>query len=249
MKKIAFISDVFFAFFVGSLFTLCFFRFLRLSFWLSFFLAAFCGGLTAFSTWAILSSKRNRLFLKKADEAEKEKLLFHLALLSDKEKTDFFQNVLSKANPTQRAGHLRLSSPTEFFFLHFKLSPVTPDDVANYARLKTAKQKILLCSQIPDEVLPLCARLHIDVRSGTRIYDFLKTENALPQNYLGEEDPAARRKHRFRLWLSKNNAKRFLLCGGLILLSSFLTPFPIYYIVFGAILLCAAVFVRIFGRE
>ncbi|MBQ9113712.1 MAG: hypothetical protein IJY05_02190 [Clostridia bacterium] len=249
MKKIAFISDVFFSFFVGSLFTLCFFRFLRLTFWLSVFLSAFCGGLTAFSAWAILSSKRNRLFLKKSDEAEKEKLLFHLALLSDKEKTDFFQNVLSKTNPTQRVGHLRLSSPTEFFFLHFKLSSVTPDDVANYARLKTAKQKILLCSTIPDEVLPLCERLHIDVRSGTRVYDFLKTENALPENYLGEEDPSTRHKHRFRLCFSKNNAKRFLLCGGLILLSSFLTPFPFYYIVFGAILLFTAVFVRIFGRQ
>lgn len=248
MKKIAFISDVFFSFLVGSLFALCFFRFLLLDFWLALFLSAFCGGLTAFSAWAILSSKRNRLFLAKSDEAEKEKLLFHLALLSDKGKTDFFQNVLSKTNPTQRVGHLRLSSPTEFFFLHFKLSSVTPDDVANYARLKTSKQKILLCSTISDDVLPLCERLHIDVRTGARVYDFLKTEDALPKNYLGEEDPSNQRKRRFQLWFSKHNAKRFLLCGGLILLSSFLTPFPFYYIIFGGILLCIAIFVRFFGR-
>ena len=249
MKKTAFISDVLFSFFVGSLFTLCFFRYLRFPLLLALFLASFCGGLTAFLTWAALSSKRNRFFLKKSDEAEKEKLLFHLALLSDKEKTDFFQTALSKANPAQRVGRLRLSSPTEFFFLHFKLSPVTPDDVANYARLKTAKQKILLCSEIQDDVRTLCTRLHIEVRAGNRVYEFLKTENELPKSYLGEEDPNAKRKRRLQLWFSKNNAKRFLLCGGLLLLSSFLTPFPFYYLLFGFLLLCTALFVRFFGHE
>ena len=247
MKKSAFISDVLFSFFISALFTLCFFRYLKIALWLTLLLALLCGALTALSVGAILRIKRKNFFLKKSDEAQKQKLLLHLALLSDHEKTEYFRSALSSSAPAQRVGQLRVSTPTEYFFLHFKLAPVTPDDVAVYSRLKTSKSKILLCSKIEEEANALCARLHIEVRTGERVYQFLKTENALPVKYLGEEN--GKRKRHFKLWFSKVNSKRFLVCGGFILLASFLAPFPLYYILFGSILLLAALFVRFFGYE
>ena len=68
MKKSAFYSDLSFNFFITALFTLCLFRYLGISLWLSFLLATVCGVLAAMGVGALLQSKRNRLFLKKSDE-------------------------------------------------------------------------------------------------------------------------------------------------------------------------------------
>lgn len=243
MKRTAYLSDILFSYLLSALFSLCFFRYLRLSLLLSLLLALVVGALVALCVRALLLTKRRTLFLKKTEEEEKRKLLFHLALLSDREKTEFFKTVLEGDS---YVGRLRLALPTEFYFLHFKLSPVTADDVASYARLKTNKRKILLCSALSSEAADLCARFQIEVLDGEGVYRLVRERNALPAVYLGEENEEKKRKP-LRLWFSKGNAKRFLLSGGLVLLSSFLTPFPFYYLLFGSLLLVAALFVRLFG--
>lgn len=247
MKKTAYYSDLLFTFFLVGLACLCVFRYLRLSFWLSVLLSALCGGLTACSMGAWLHSKRKNVFLKKSEEREKEKLLLHLALLSDHEKTALFQAALSGDEPAVRFGSLRLFTKTECYFLHCTLGPVTADDVAKYSRLKTNKQKNLLCSGITADAAALCQRLQIRLQTADEIYTLIKNKNLLPNVYLG--DTQSERPKRRKLWFSKNNAKRFLVGGGLLILSSFLTPFAFYYLLFATALLATAAFVRFFGYE
>ncbi len=244
MKKSAFISDVFFAFFIAFVFTLCLFRYLKLTLPLAIFLALLCGSLTGMSIAAWLQSKRKTLYLKKSDEIKKEKLLLHLALLSDEKLTEFFQKAIPDA---KRFSKLRLYTQTEFYFLKFTLAPVTADDVIKYARWNTGKQKILFCSKIEPTAEELCQRLNLTIRTGDLIYALLKELDAFPETFLGETSlPKEKRK---RLWFAKSNGKRFLVSGTLILLLSLLTPFPYYYFIFGSILLFAAAFIRIFGYE
>lgn len=247
MKRFAFFSDLLFTFFAATLLALCAFRFMDVGFWLSMCLAALCGGLVMASVGAYLQSKRKNLLLKRSDEQKKEKLLLHLALLSDSAKTEFFRNALSKESPLQRFSLLRLHNETQFYFLHFKLSPVNADDVAKYARLKTSKQKILLCGNIEDSARTLCERLHVQVRTGEEVYVALKNADALPQNYLGDLPSA--KKRRPALWFAKRNSKRFLFSAALIFLLSMLTPFFYYYVFMSIALLFLAVFVRIFGKS
>lgn len=249
MKKSAFISDVFFAFFISSLFTLCFFRYLRIAFALSLTLSILCGFLTALAVASLLRSKRKDLYLRKTDETRKEKLLLHLALLSDEKKTEYFQTALALTEPVGRFAKLRLFTDKEFYFLHFTLSPVNADDVAKYARWKTRKQKVLCCSHVDEAANMLCERLGIRVKTGEQIYAFLKENEQLPQSFLGDETADKKRKRRFRLWLSKRNAKGFATGGSLVLVTSLITPFPYYYLVFGGLLLIAAICTRIFGYE
>lgn len=249
MKKIAFFSDILFSFFVSFLFTLFFFRYLHVELLPALLLACLCGVLTAAAVGAILQIRRKNLYLKKSDETQKEKLLLHLALLSDEEKTKFLQRALTtEESVASRFGRLRLFTKTEFYFLKFSLAPVCADEIANLSRLKTGKKKILLCSQIEETAFSLCNRLGIEVKTGAYVYKLLKERNLLPETYLGDE-PSTRRKHRIKLWLSKSNAKRFLVGGALVLLLSRLTPFYYYYILLGCLLLFTAVFVRIFGYE
>ena len=257
MKKSAFISDVFFTFFAGTLFTLCLFRYFGAGFITALILSLPCGVLLAAAFAAYRQSRRKTVFLKRSDEAQKEKLLLHLALLSDEGKTAFFQNVFSangfrekntdEPTPVKRFGKLRLHTPTDLYFLHFTLRPVSADDIAAISRLKTNKTRTLLCAQIEDAAYALCEKLGILVKTGAEVYCFLKSNDALPKRYLGDESSERKRKRRLQLWFSKGNSRRFLTAGGLVLLTSFLSPFPYYYLVFGGLLLLASILVRILG--
>ncbi len=249
MKKFAFISDVVFTFFVGSLISVCIFRHLGINLPLSLSLALLCGCLSGAAVGSILQAKRKNLYLKKSDETLKEKLLLHLALLSDEGKTQFFQRVLSSnEEEAHRFGRLRVHTKTEFYFLKFTLAPVRADEILPFSRLKTGKRKILLCGQIEDGALALCTRLNISVKTGEWVYAFLKERALLPEQYLGEEESEHKRKRRWKSCFSKSNAKRFLISAALVLLVARLTPFYYYYLLLGFLLLAAAVYTRLFGK-
>lgn len=247
MKKSAFLSDIFFTFCGVSLFTLCLFRYHKIALLLAFMLSVLCGVLASASLWAFLQSKRRAFSLKKSDERKKQKLLTHLCLLSDEQKTSFFAKIWQKSGEVKRFGKLRLHTDTDFYFLHFRFSPVTADEVASFSRLKTSKNRALLCNNITDEAKTLCDSLHVQVFTGEKVYAFVKENDALPETFLGEAQTANKRKRRLRLCFAKSNGKRFFVGGALILATSLLTPFPYYYLVFGSILLLAALFIRIFG--
>lgn len=257
MKKLAFISDLIFTFCVSFLFTLCFFRFLRVGLFVAILLSSLCGALTTCAVAALLHARRKKFFLKKSDAETKEKLLTHLALLSDEQLTDYFFNYFQTEAgnaATQNAlcpcrrENLQLSVGDNYFFLHFRFAPVTADEVALFFRAQTPQTKILLCAAIEPQAKALCEKLKISVRTGDEVYSALKKADALPQAYLGEGEKR-KRKFKFKLWFAKTNARRFLTSAAMLLLLSFLTPFFYYYLIFGVILLLAAVLVRIFGYE
>jgi len=210
-------------------------------------LSLVCGGIAAFGVGALSQNKRKRLFLQREEETQKSKLLTHLSLLSDAKKTAFFLSVFSQQNATQRFGPLKLTNAEAFYFLKLRFAPVTADDIAGISRLKTSKQKILLCNLIDEDAKRLCERLNIRIWTGNEIYSLIKSANALPERFLGEPTPQNKRKIRLRACFSKRNSRRFLVGGCLLLLSSLITPFPYYYLVFGSVLLLTAIVIRIFG--
>ena len=250
MKRSAFISDIIFAFFAAFLFTLCLFRYLGLVLLSAILFAFVCGVLTAASVGSFLKSKRRTFFLKKSDEAQKEKFLLHLALLSDEGKTQFFLERLSSEQlPAKRFGRLRIYTTEAFYALRFSFIPVNSDDILRFSRLKTGKQKILLCTKIEETAYTLAEKLEIKILTGDEVYALLKEKNALPEMYLGEETAKSKRKRHFRLWFSRANAKRFLIAAILLLITALLSPFPYYYIVSGGVLLLSSLCIRIFGYE
>ena len=246
MKKLALISDLIFTFFVSFLLSFCIFRYLGILFFPAILLSGICALLCALSLGAFLNARRKQFFLKKSDETQKQKLLLHLALSTPQENAAFFENFLNahahKRNPT------RLDSEEKTYLLRFTLSPVAPDDITSFYRLKS-KPKTLLCCSVNAEACTLCERFDIEILTADELYVALKKANALPVAYLGEETTKKKAKRHFKLWFSKANSKRFLVSAALIVFASLLTPFSYYYLVFGAILLLCAVFVRIFGYE
>jgi hypothetical protein len=245
MKKSAFISDIIFAFFTLFLCTLVLFRYTGIGLFPALILSAICGTLTACAVGAWLKSKRKTFFLKKSDEAQKEKLMLHLAILSDEQKTKLFAELLS----ARRFGKLKLYTDKRFYALRFSLAPVNADEVLAYSRLKTGKPKTILCTKIEESAYKLCQKLGIQVQAGDEVYALFKEKNALPKAYLGEESTEKKYGRRVRLWFSRANAKGFLVCAALLLLTALISPFPYYYFVFGGLFLVASVLIRIFGYE
>jgi len=248
MKRSALISDIIFAFFAAFLCTLFLFRYLGIRLWGAVFLAAICGALTAAATAAFLQSKRKTVFLKRSDEARKEKLLFHLACLSDEEVTRFFFSRLqTEEENVKRFGKLRLYTEAHFYQIRFGFTPVNADEVAAFSRLKTNKEKVLLCSKIEDQAYALAQRLQMRIMTGNEVYAYLKDNDGLPEKYVGDENAEIKRKRRFELWFSRKNAKPFLVAAALTLFSALISPFPYYYILFGSLFLIASILIRIFG--
>lgn len=251
MKKIAFISDLLFAFFLVFVASVVFLRLLDVTPLPAFLLAVVCGLLATFSYAAYRRSKRKHEFLKKSEERTKEKLLLHLNLSDMEHNVEFIKKLLTKQSPEmqiRRIGKNRLSTNSEIYFLHFSFAPVNADDVAEIARLKTNRKKILFCSRAEDAAVTLCKRLHVEILNGEDVFFAVQKADAFPERFLGEEEEIAS-KRPFQLCFSKSNARRFLISGAFVLSLSTLTPFTTYYLVFGGILLLAALFTRIFGKE
>ncbi len=247
MKKSAFISDLVFAFFLASIFSLCLFRYWRFRMPIALLLACLCGGLTALGVGLLSQNKRKRLRLQTLEEGRKNKLLTHLSLLSDGQKSRFFQTVLAQTDKVRPTSALRLIGDEAVYLLKIRFSPVTADEVATISRIKSAKEKILLCNRIDEDAKTLCDTLRVRVWTGNEIYELVKRADALPESYLGEPTAQNKRKLRLRLCFAKRNARRFFVGGALLLLTSLITPFPYYYLVFGSILLFIAAGIRIFG--
>ena len=135
--------------------------------------------------------------------------MLHLALLSEDKQTAFFKDAIPSDEPLQRFGRLRLYSKEKFYFLNFRLTPVNADDITKYARLKTSKEKILLCSDIDPSSVGLCQKLNIRIKTGEDVYFLLKENGKLPETFLGEVQGESKPKKHLKICLSKRNAKAF----------------------------------------
>jgi len=265
MKKSAFISDVIFAFIAVFLPAVCLCRYYRLPLSVSVLLASLTGLASSVLIYLFLHRKREKLCLKKHDEEERDKLLLHLALLEKAELAnyffDFFKNREIKISPEtsrpplefslcENAGLPSVATQTEEYYFSFTLCPTSADSLIPIFRQsprQTQKQKILYCDRLTEEAQKLCSRFHIRTLTGNEVYLALKKEAFLPERYLGEEILPSAKKRKLRLWFAKSNSRRFLTGGTLILITSLITPFPLYYLIFGSALIASAVFVRIFG--
>lgn len=246
MKKSAFISDLLFAFLSGFILSLCLFRHLGIDLILAVVLAFICGILIFLAVGAWLSSRRKSFFLKRSDEAQKQRLLTHLALLSDNQKTNFFEKIFQEEEG-KKTSSLQIHTQDAFYFLRFHFSPVTADEVASLFHLKTKKRKVILCDRIEESATILAKSLGVEYKTAESVYQLVKEKDGLPEHYLGEEEAKNKRNRILHLCFAKSNAKRFFLSGVLILFTALLNPFGYYYFIFGSVLLLLALALRIFG--
>ena len=105
--------------------------------------------------------------------------------------------------------------------------------------------EILTAAMVKEQAKALANQLGVWFFTGDEIYQAVEKTKFL-EEIIKQKSPLKKQK-RTHLYFSKRNAKPFATSGFLLLFSSFFTPFPFYYLIFGGILFALAISLRIFG--
>ena len=251
MKKSAFISDLLFAFFIAFIVAVCLLRYFRFPLFSAFLCGTLIGIICSIILFFPLDKKRKKIITEKKEGIERDNFCLYLALLSLEKQAAFCEKLLPE---TEDKKTLRLTSGVYFwetenalYFPYFTVRPVDGDAAAQRIRLESEKNKILLCSSLSDETEKLLKRFGVSFQGADEIYRIAKEKDLLPTRYPFEKEEEKPLRRKAKIWFSKRNGKPFLTGGVLLLTSSLITPFPVYYLSVGLLLLSCAVLVRIFG--
>ena len=245
MKKTAFISNLIFAFFVAFLFSLCFLRYQRISLLLSTFCSLLFASIVLLATYFPLDKRRKRLVVERREGERRDDLILYLSLLPERKCAEFFCPFFPFYTIRVLGGTYALEGKDEVVFPFFTVRPFDGDLSAKIVRVETNKKKVLYTGTLSPEGKELLSRFFVEVHTKDEIYQMVKEKDLLPSSPLFHHTSPL--KERAKIWFSKKNARSFFLSGIFLLLTSLITPFPFYYLVFGGLLLLATIFLRIYG--
>ncbi len=176
-------------------------------------------------------------------ESEKKSLSLHLSVCSHSQIKTLFLNAL---DGTYAAGNGLEDDETAYYF-NFKMSPLSSDDVASVIRDDNPKKKKIFCNYIAPDALSLAEDFSIKVGPVGEIYATLKDKKLLPEKYaLGEVKKKSFFK-RVKLRFNRKLCPSLFFSGLTLLLFSFFTLYPVYYVVSGAILMALSAFSLLIG--
>ncbi len=188
-----------------------------------------CGALSYF----YISRKQNKKLLLSRDERQKKLLALHLSLSSDEYILNVFKGCLGE-NARVRGKKVFTQDSANYF--NFKMQPLSEDDIAAIIKHKFDNKKKLYCTKVSAEAAYLAHNFGIEITDIDGVFKLLKEHDALPEKYLYE----GRRVGAFRKIKSRFNRKLsapLFLSGSALLILSFFTFFPLYYIISGGIML------------
>lgn len=249
MKKIALISDLLFTFFAVGIPVLCFARNASVPLSASFLLAFLFGSLVAVGVFFVKRKKHRKQTAEQEERKNTENFVLYLATLPQDRLSSFFSTYFQEERffQTKRFDDvLAFETDKTVFYPHFSLSPVDADAVAKIIRTETNKTKILLCGTTSPEAETLSARFSIEIKKADELFKTAKAKELLPETYPFAREIRARKEKR-KIWFSKKNSRAFFVSSIFLFLSSLLTPFRTYYLLFGIMLLALSVWVRVFG--
>lgn len=269
MKKSAYFSDVAFAFTLTFLPTLCYLRYRKLGLGISFVIAALLGIAVCLIVAALMQKRYTKRKLQATEQREAEMLRLHLALLSQKEQSEFFlerinslfssvDNVAEGGNKQENCDEERLvvrdgkwfiETASTVYYCFFSASAISANEALPLLSYPTEKETVLLCGDVSTDAEGFFARFSLRFLTMGELYLKLKQAELLPQTYKSAAAFEKKKKRRFQLWFQKRNARPFFTGGALVLITSLFTPFPYYYLVMGCAMLLTAALVRLLGKN
>ena len=186
-------------------------------------LAAFC----------LLLSKRKKQLILSLSESEKKSLSLHLSVCGEEYILNTFEKALAKTYVRGK----RLQDNENIYFFNFKMSPLSSDDVAEIIRVNSKKQKHIYCCEIAPAALSLAEDFSIEVVTVAEIYALLKDNNLLPEKYALGNVKKPNILKRIKMRFNRKICAPLFFSGLTLLFFSFFTFYPLYYIIFGGILM------------
>lgn len=181
-----------------------------------------------------ISRKQNKKLLISCDEKNKKLLALHLSLSSDGYIKKLFKSLLGEG--ARISGQKVLLGETANFF-NFKMQPLSEDDVARVIKYRFEGKKRIYCAKISPEAAALAANFLIEIIGIDGVYSALKDKDLLPEKYVYEGAQKIKFTQRIKARFNRKLAPPLFWSGMGLLLLSYFTFFPIYYIVSGSIML------------
>lgn len=209
--------------------------------WLSIFVAVLSAIIASALFFGYMAKKRQRSILLTTDQKNKNKLAIHLALLTNKQAFISLKNILPIG--TIEDDNV-WQNQEELFYPLFHLKALEIDEVLDVVKRSFDQKTTLLCNQLSPDAKSFLQQFNIQIWQLNDIYQALKDKDLLPERYLGETNKKIVWWKRKNL-LNKNVSLPFLKAGILLMSVSFLTIFPLYYLITGGLFLVLALLSRI----
>ena len=247
MRKInlAVISDV--LFFTLCAFLVCFtlIRYFFKSVAVAIIISCIVAAAVLLLTLFLSLKRRQKLIATTVGEGERKLIAIYLSTLTpDKLKSLF----LAALDGTYAVGNRIEDDENEYRFC-FKLTPLTCDDIAEQIKYGGEKQIILLCCSLAPDAISFAKDFSIKTLCVGELYPLLKKKGLLPESY-----PFA---HSVKKGVISKVKKRFnrRLCPSLffsglfLLIYSFFSFYPVWYIVTGSVLTLLSAVCLFFGES
>ncbi len=199
-------------------------------------------GIAAFALFGALaflyiSRKQNKSLLISRDEKHKKLLALHLSLSSD----DYVKALMKKAigEETKIRGKRMICGEKEYYF-YFKMQPLSEDEVAQVIKRKTENEKIIYCTKTSVEAIMLAESFNIKITCFDEIYALLKSTDLLPEKYVYEGAQKISFFKKIKARFSRKLCAPLFWSGAALLALSYLTFYPVYYIISGGLMLILA---------
>lgn len=248
--KFSLVSDIifsFFCFFILCLIILNYFLPLIYAIILSFWFSAFFTLLLS----RRMINKQKSASLTKSQNIECENTLTALNFMSNFKATEHFYTALKKKHPNAQKIRGAISCNKTLYFINFSFEGVTQTDLVRYYNRLAEKESAVVCSEdFTAKVKDFAKRFNkpIELMDGKSCYLLLKDGDALPKSVscLNTDKP---KKALFCGFPARKNAKKVFLFGVSLCLLSFISPFKLYYSIFGSAFLFWAVMLKLFGKS
>jgi hypothetical protein len=206
-------------------------------------------GITALILFGVLafvyiSKKQNKSLISSHTEKEKKLLVGYLTLSKRDE-----LNSLAKAyfGVNCKISNCKIETLDCNIFYNFKIEALKADDVTYVIKHRGNKKNILLCNKISEEGEKLCASFDIEIFDIDKIYSLLKAQNLLPEKYPNLDTKKTNIIKRVTKRFNKKLCSPLFFSGISLLVLSYFTFFPLYYLIFGGVLLSLSVLALVKG--
>ena len=184
-----------------------------------------------------ISRKQNKKLLISRDEKQKKLLSLHLSLSSDEYISELMKKCLIQESETPIIKNGAITISNCAYFCNLKMQPISEDDVAKVIKVKCDENKVIICNRISTEALMLCESFLIEVKQIDFIFDLLKEKQLLPEKYIYEGQKKIGIFTRIKARFSRKICAPLFWSGLALLMLSYFTFFPVYYIISGGIML------------
>ena len=194
-----------------------------------------------------ISKKQNKKLLIAKDEKQKKLLSLHLSLSSDEYISELMRKCLMQENEECEVKNRAVIVADCAYFYNFKMQPLSEDDIAKVIKVNCEEKKVILCSRICAEALTLCENFLIEVKQIDYIYQLLMEKQLLPEKYVYEGQKRMGFFRAIKARFSRKICAPLFWSGFALLILSYFTFFPIYYIVSGGLMLIASAVALVFN--